>query len=223
MFDRHPSRSRHPADARRDDELGDAVARAQRGDEAAFRRVYRAIQPRLLNYLRALVGENDAEDVAAETWVRIARDLPSFRGDGDGFRAWTSTIARHRAADHLRRPRPPTPLPHGLLPHRRAPQDTEGQAEETFTTRAALALIAQLPPEQAQAVLLRVVMGLDAPAAARVLGKRPGAVRTATYRGLRTLAQRVQRDAEPGDGESEAEQARRNLMPPPLIARPTTK
>jgi RNA polymerase sigma-70 factor (ECF subfamily) len=37
-------------------------------------------------------------------------------------------------------------------------------------------------------VLLRVIMGLDATTAALVLGKRAGAVRTASYRGLRRLA-----------------------------------
>jgi RNA polymerase sigma-70 factor (ECF subfamily) len=39
--------------------------------------------------------------------------------------------------------------------------------------------------------MLRAVIGLDAATAARVLGKRPGAVRTAAYRGLRTLARRL--------------------------------
>jgi RNA polymerase sigma-70 factor (ECF subfamily) len=45
-----------------------------------------------------------------------------------------------------------------------------------------------LPREQAEAVFLRVVVGLDAKTAARVLGKRPGAVRTSAYRGVRRLA-----------------------------------
>jgi RNA polymerase sigma-70 factor, ECF subfamily len=206
-----------------DDALSDALTRAQHGDEQAFRRVYRAVQPRLLNYLRALVGETDAEDVAAETWARIARDLPSFHGDADGFRAWASTIARHRATDHLRRRRPVTSLPHELLPHRPTPHDTASQAEETVTTRAALALIAQLPPNQAQAVLLRVVMGLDAPAAARVLGKRPGTIRTATHRGLRALARKLECDAETAAGEPGATPPRRALMPSPWAAQPTIK
>jgi RNA polymerase sigma-70 factor, ECF subfamily len=41
--------------------------------------------------------------------------------------------------------------------------------------------------------LLRAVLGLDAARAAEVLGKRPGAVRTAAYRGLRTLARQLER------------------------------
>lgn len=56
---------------------------------------------------------------------------------------------------------------------------------ESFSTEQVLKLIGSLPREQAEAVLLRVVVGLDGPAAARVLGKRPGAVRTAAHRGLK--------------------------------------
>ena len=53
--------------------------------------------------------------------------------------------------------------------------------------RHLLELIGTLPPDQAEAVLLRAVLGLDAATAGQVLGKRPGAVRTAASRGLRTL------------------------------------
>ena len=44
---------------------------------------------------------------------------------------------------------------------------------------------------------LRVVIGLDAVSAGRVLGKRPGAVRTAAYRGLRRLAASLDDDGSP--------------------------
>ncbi|MFE0172659.1 RNA polymerase sigma factor [Streptomyces sp. NPDC059002] len=176
-----------------DEELGRAVAAAQRGDEAAFAIAYRIVQPGLVGYLRGLVGTDGetAEDVAAEAWLEIARDLGRFRGDGAGFRGWTATIARHRAFDHLRRqksrPRPAV-LEQDML-ELPAPHSTSAQALEAISTRHVLALIARLPPDQAEAVLLRVVVGLDGPAAARVLGKRPGAVRTAAYRGLRTLGE----------------------------------
>ncbi|MEU3447078.1 RNA polymerase sigma factor [Streptomyces thermolilacinus] len=174
------------------DELAEAVLLARGGDEQAFARVYRAVQPGLLGYLRGLVGD-DAEDVAAEAWLEIARDLGRFRGDGGGFRGWAATVARHRALDHLRRRgRRPRTAPLGQdaldLP---GPHDTAAAALDALSTRTALALIRALPPDQAEAVLLRVVAGLDGPSAARVLGKRPGAVRTAAYRGLRRLAEHV--------------------------------
>jgi RNA polymerase sigma-70 factor (ECF subfamily) len=177
-------------------DLSHAVADAQIGDENAFRVLYRAVQPGLLRYLAVLVGD-DAEDVASEAWLQIARDLRSFRGDGDGFRGWAATVARHRAMDHLRqlrrRPRPGVPVDE--VADLAAGDDTAGLALEAVSTDAALRLIATLPRDQAEAVLLRVVVGLDAPAAGRVLGKRAGAVRTAAHRGLRRLGAQVSRAA----------------------------
>ncbi|GHE53257.1 RNA polymerase sigma24 factor [Streptomyces spiralis] len=172
-----------------DGELGAAVARAQEGDESAFAVAYRMVQPGLLGYLRGIVGD-DAEDVASEAWLEIARDLGRFKGDGAGFRGWTATIARHRALDHLRRVRVrprSTALEQDVL-ELPGPQNTYEQALESLSTERALELVRSLPRDQAEAVLLRVVAGLDGPSAARVLGKRPGAVRTSAHRGLRRLA-----------------------------------
>lgn len=173
-------------------DLSATVRAARGGDEAAFRRLYREVQPGLLRYLRGLVGE-DAEDLASETWLQIARDIRSFRDEGAGFRGWAVTIARHRAMDHLRRNqrRPATGLPVELLAELPDTQDTAEQAIRLAATNATIAFIATLPSDQAEAVLLRVVVGLDAKAAAKVMGKRPGAVRTAAWRGLRTLAERL--------------------------------
>ena len=178
-------------DAPHDD--SDVVQRMLAGDEHAFRLLYRSVQPGLLRYLAYLVGPADAEDVAAEAWAQAVRDLGSFSGSADGFRGWITTIGRHRAMDLIRsRTRRPvsdvTEEELEQVPHREA---TESEALSLVSTAEALALIATLPPDQAEAVLLRAVVGLDAKAAGRVLGKRPGAVRTAAYRGLRALQRRI--------------------------------
>ncbi len=187
-------------------DLDSAVSAARGGDESAFRVVYRAVQPQLLHYVRSLVGPADAEDVASEAWLQIARDLPAFRGDGDAIRGWSARIARNRALDHIRA-RSRRPVAGAgvdelvLLPDR---ADTAGEALDAVATDRALAAIATLPREQAEAVLLRVVMGLDSTSAARVLGKRAGSVRMATHRGLRRLAELLEREAgSEGGGEGE--------------------
>ena len=176
-------------------DLSPAVRAARAGNEAAFRLLYREVQPGLLRYLRGLVGPQDAEDIAAEAWLQIARDIRSFRDEGAGFRGWAATIARHRAMDHLRyvQRRPTAELPDDVLAALPGRDDTADQAITAVATNATVALIATLPREQAEAVLLRVVMGLDTRAVARVMGKRAGAVRTATWRGLRTLGELVDR------------------------------
>ncbi|MEU7342367.1 RNA polymerase sigma factor [Streptomyces bacillaris] len=174
-----------------DAELTAAVLAAQDGDEDAFRAVYRAVQPRLLGYIRTLVGEPDAEDVASEAWLQIARDLDRFSGDADRFRGWAARIARNRSLDHLRMRsrRPAIGGDETELTGRPAESDTAGDAMEALDTDRTMSLIAQLPQDQAEAVVLRVVVGLDAKSAAQTLGKRPGAVRTAAHRGLKRLAE----------------------------------
>lgn len=186
-------------------DLTAAVRAAQDGDEEAFRLLFRSVQPGLLRYLRVLVGgrpedAQDAEDIASEAWLQIARDLGSFTGDGDGFRGWAATVARNRALDHLRarRRRPVADLPFDFLFDRDSGDDTAGAALAAVGTSDALALISRLPRDQAEAVLLRVVLGLDAESAAEVLGKRSGSVRMAAHRGLKRLAKLLEQSFAPG-------------------------
>ncbi len=190
-----------PGAAARRRDLGADIELAQKGDEAAFREIYRSIQPGLLRYLRGLVA-NDAEDIASETWGQVARDLAGFRGDDQGFRGWVARIGRNRALDYLRylRRRPIAAVTSvDDLVESAGPDDTAGRAIEVVSTESAIAMIARLPTEQAEAVLLRVVMGLDVTTTAQVLGKRAGAVRTAAHRGLRRLAELI--GQEPTDAE----------------------
>ncbi|MEU6522144.1 RNA polymerase sigma factor [Streptomyces sp. NPDC046924] len=181
-----------------DAELTTAVRAAQDGDETAFRTVYRAVHPRLLGYVRTLVGDLDAEDVTSEAWLQIARDLQRFSGDADRFRGWAARIARNRALDHIRMRgrRPAIGGDETELTGRAAAFDTADRAIEAMATDGALAFIARLPQDQAEAVVLRVVVGLDAKTAAETLGKRPGAVRTAAHRGLKRLAEMLDDDPE---------------------------
>ncbi|RAY13848.1 RNA polymerase sigma factor [Actinomadura craniellae] len=183
----------HPAPGEPGAELGAALHAARAGDEDAFRLLYRAVQPRLLRYVRTLAPD-DAEDVASEAWLQIARDLRSFQGDFDDFRGWAATVARHRALDLLRarRRRPVAEAGVAEMAVLPAADDTAALALDGLTTEATIALISQLPRDQAEAVLLRVLLGLDARTAGEVLGKRAGAVRTAAYRGLRRLAERLE-------------------------------
>jgi RNA polymerase sigma-70 factor (ECF subfamily) len=188
--------------------LDDAVLRMCAGDGDAFREVYRAVHPGLLRYLEMLVGPDEAEDVASETWAQASRDLGRFSGDADGFRGWVTTIGRHRALDLLRRRSRRVRVVADLTDvdpaHR---DDVEAGVDELLGTSAAVALLRELPRDQAEAIMLRVVMGLDAASAGAILGKRPGAVRSAAQRGLRNLSRRL-------DERGEQPWARRDTFGP---------
>ena len=166
------------------------LAGAKAGDETCFVELFRSIQPALLRYLTT-IGVRLAEDVASETWVSVVKGLGRFSGDESGWRAWVFTIARSRLYDAQRRAArmPDTVESDEELASRDDGFDVASHVEELFSTEAALAVIRTLPRDQAEAVLLRHVAGLDVARTAKVLGKRPGAVRVAAHRGLKRLAE----------------------------------
>ncbi|GAA0518703.1 DNA-directed RNA polymerase sigma-70 factor [Paractinoplanes deccanensis] len=166
-----------------DDPLADALHAARDGDRRAFATLWRGLHPPMLRYLRVIAADH-AEDAASETWLQVIRDLGRFDGDLPAFRGWLFRIARNRALDAVRRRPQPPPAPTTST----ASSDAATVTLENDGTAWALGLIAQLPIDQAEAVMLRVVVGLDVATTADILGKRPGAVRVAAMRGLRRLA-----------------------------------
>jgi RNA polymerase sigma-70 factor (ECF subfamily) len=201
------SRSGYPAavDAGAlDVRLEAALAGAVAGDASAFAELWRALQPLVLRYLGVVCGDA-AEDVASETWLQASRDLSRFSGGTTAFRVWLFRIARNRGIDENRRAWRRREEPHEtVLEAGKVAWDAALDASDRSGTEWALRMIRTLPTEQAEAVMLRVVAGLDVAGTARVLGKRPGAVRIATMRGLRRLAQHPEvqkhRDTDPWEG-----------------------
>jgi RNA polymerase sigma-70 factor (ECF subfamily) len=165
------------------------------GDEEAFGKLWSDLQPRLLRYFR-VVSPAVAEDLASETWLGVIRGIARFSGTEPAFRAWVFTIARHEALDWRRRAarRPTEDLGVGAVTEQAAPDDPAATALEHLSTRAALAEVATLPPDQAEAIALRVVAGLGVDRVAAIMDKRPGTIRVLTHRGLRRLAERLGSD-----------------------------
>jgi RNA polymerase sigma-70 factor, ECF subfamily len=195
-------------------DLDRALARARSGDETGFVELWRSLQPRLLRYLR-VISCDDPDDVASETWLQVVRDLHKFRGGGEDFRRWLFSVGRHRAIDaaRARKRRRSSPVADGLE-SLADEQMVEDQVLDGISVAMATGLLADLSRDQAEAVALRVIAGLDTAAVAEILGKSPGAVRVALHRGLRALAAdpRVQAlAADPGIG---------NPVPDPSLLTP---
>lgn len=180
------------------------LSHAQRGDAQAFAELWRDANPMLLRYLHVTAG-GLAEDIASHAWLKVIEALGSFTGDEPGFRRWLVTIARNQHLDQVRRA---GRRPERLLAEMTDVADRSGglaadaatEAEEVMSTRAALALIARLPPDQAEMVTLRVVMGLDVSDVAAVMGRSSGAVRVAVHRALRRLGEMVDGQGVPVTG-----------------------
>ncbi len=166
---------------------------AKNGDEEAFSAIWRSYQPGLLRYLR-VIGGQAAEDLAADTWILVIRKITSFEGDDKAFRAWLYTIARHRHIDWRRQAsrRKESLVEVEVLDRLPGADDTSRKYETAMSTQSAVALIATLPPDQAEAVMLRTVAGLPVSVVAEMMGRPPGTVRVLCHRGLRRLARTLE-------------------------------
>ena len=169
----------------------DTVQSAQDGNEEAFARLWREYQPGLLRYLR-IKASPVAEDLAADIWLRVLKALPSFEGDEQGFRGWLYTTARNRLTDWYRTgERRPDLIEYSSLVILPAVNNVEDEVAERSATERAVALIAELPADQAEAVMLRIVVGLDVARVADLMERSPGSIRVLCHRGLRRLEQRL--------------------------------
>lgn len=163
------------------------LALARDGDEHAFATLYRLVQPGLQRYLRGLRVAT-ADDVAADAWVEVVRGLDGFTGDQQHFSAWVFTIARRKWIDRGRYEARRLTAPLGDDDSYGLPvPDVAELAEQADATAAAIALVRTLPQDQAEAILLRVVAGLEIAEVAQLLGKSNGAIRVLTHRGLKRL------------------------------------
>jgi RNA polymerase sigma-70 factor, ECF subfamily len=156
---------------------------------------FTSVHADLLRYLRAVVGDEVAEDVASQVWVEMVDGAEAFRGDQDDFRRWVFATARRRALDQRRRW-------WGRSVKLCAPDDhqLEQAAEEDVVAdhQSAVARIAQLPKPQAEVVLLRVIGGFSAEEVAELTGRTAGAVRVMQHRALRRLADDLRRHPDGG-------------------------
>jgi RNA polymerase sigma-70 factor (ECF subfamily) len=169
------------------DSFEEVLTSARRGDQRAFSALWRWANPSLLRWLR-VVAPDGGEDLASEVWLSVVGSLDSFDGGEPDFRAWFFTIARRRAIDsgRRRRRRPRFVELEGV--DAPTPTDMSDMVAGEAAVEAAIALLRQLRPDQAEVVALRVIAGLTVPETAAVVGRSDTAVRVLCHRGLRTMA-----------------------------------
>jgi RNA polymerase sigma-70 factor, ECF subfamily len=167
---------------------GRVVERARGGESAAWHELYLWLSPQVLGYLRAR-GAAEPEDVLGEVFVQAVRDIGSFSGTERDFRAWVFSIAHHRLIDEARRSarRPSDPVPTEELADHGEAAAAETEAMERIGAGEVTRLLATLSEEQKSVILLRVLGDLTVPEVARVVGKRPGAVKQLQRRAIARL------------------------------------
>ncbi|UCC73277.1 MAG: sigma-70 family RNA polymerase sigma factor [Gemmatimonadota bacterium] len=171
------------------------VARALKGDEAAYRELLERFRRPVFSLIYRMIGDREqAEDLAQESFVKAFNNLDSYNPNYR-FSSWLFKIANNHAIDHLRRARLPTVSIHGS-PHA---VDAEREEETRIVLEAhdespeqemlALELggeieqaIAVLRPEYRTAVILRHVENRPYEEIAEIMDVPIGTVKTFLHR-----------------------------------------
>lgn len=179
-----------------DEQFHNVLEAAGNGEEWAWASLYREVAPVVLRYLRAR-GAPEAEDLLGEVMLKVVRKLPGFVGGEPEFRAWVLTIARNRLIDEGRRSarRRVEPAPDELLLRSAPVGDAEQDALRALTTQRVRSVLDRLSTDQRDVLLLRILGRLTIEEVARVLGKRPGAVKALQVRGLAALRRAISTEA----------------------------
>lgn len=172
----------------------DVIRAARCGHGWAWEQLYRSSYPGLRAYCTHRAGSEACDDIVAETWSRVIGGIDRYRWSPVGFDAWLFGIARRVIADHHRQVgrlrilqlRDPAP----------APQVQPGEDLLDAVDREAVRRgFRRLSAADRELLELRVVAARSAEEVAAILGRRPGAVRTAQHRALRRLRELVEREA----------------------------
>ena len=173
------------------------VRRARRGDLDAFNALVSRWEKRLYNYLlRLLRNREDALDQCQEAFFKAYRSLASL-DDAEKFPQWLFRIAHNLAFSHLRQHEParnaeswPEDDREGALARsdiavtQRAGSLAMGTMEVEFTVARALE---SLPPEQREAIVLKVYYGFQFTEIAEILGCPLSTAKSRIYAGFARL------------------------------------
>jgi len=164
------------------------------GDATAFRALYALLAPKLLGYLSKMTRERAvADDLLQQTFLKVHRAREAWVRGADPT-PWIYAIAHRTFLDEARRKqRAVVGVAKGDdLPEVKADLDgtAEGAAEpvpDLERTRAAMAALESLPPQQREAVVLTKLDGKSIAEAAAIAGTTPGAMKVRAHRGYVAL------------------------------------
>ncbi len=138
------------------DELTMLALRARNGDRRPLEELIRHGQNDVWRLCAHLVDAASADDLTQETFLRVVRSLPAFRGESSA-RTWLLTIARRVCADELR----------GRVRRRRliGRLGEQGRRIDAADTPAGLceveSLVAALDPDRRAAFVHTQILGLN--------------------------------------------------------------
>src|SRR5882724_3741114 len=206
---------------------GEAIARAQCGDAAAFEFLYKAHSRRVYSVcLRMTRNRAEAEDLSQQAFLQVFRKIGTFRGES-GFSTWLHRVTVNIVLMHLRRKKP-TELLAGDL--ERYGSNGEGPSEHGSTDTSMfgaierlnlMRAIRKLPSGYKQVFLLHDVIGYEHSEIAGLLGCSTGCSKSQLHKARRRLRRLLQ--GEQGQQNTTSPPQRAEMRPSPELDRKGTR
>ncbi len=160
------------------------------GDRKAQRQLFERYKDKMFALcLRYAPSRADAEDILQEGFVKVFRDLPSYRGEGS-IEGWIRKIMTHTAIDWLKRNRQLQMRLEDAYAHLWHLADAPDEADESGPPARTLIRLMQQLPDGFRAVLnLHIIEGYSHPEIARILGISVGTSKSQLSRAKTALRQ----------------------------------
>jgi RNA polymerase sigma-70 factor (ECF subfamily) len=171
----------------------DALARAAEGDSEAFGVLYDRYVGRIYNYIYYRTGNtHDAEDLTSRVFTRAMRHITNYEDRGVPFSAWLYRIAHNLVANFHRDNSRKQVV--GLDENYRIPAGVE--QPESLVVRSEeeeflLSLVAKLPDDRQQLLILKFVDHLSNAEIGEIMGRTEGAIKSLYHRTLLALRDEV--------------------------------
>jgi RNA polymerase sigma factor (sigma-70 family) len=162
----------------------DRIEAAKSGEDWAWGEIYSELAGPVTGYLRSR-GATDPEDLSAEVFFQVARDIHRFEGTETKFRSWVFVIAHRRLIDARRsESRRPQTVDEPADELEREVGDVEEDAMEELAFTRIQDLFDALTEDQRRVLALRIIADLSLEETAEVMGKRVGAIKALQRRAL---------------------------------------
>ena len=169
-------------------DIAEILDEARRGEIEATTTLCARFHPKIMRYMRYRVGNEAAEDLTGDVFLRVIRGLARQNGS---FTAWLYKIAANVVNDHIRELKMhPEAAMDENEPVPAEPFASHGNPAQSVSRKLDLeAALKLLTDDQRQLVTLKFVQGLSNEEVAEVLDRTPGAMRVLQFRALSALRQ----------------------------------
>ena len=182
------------------DERDEVLAELAKTDRQAFGVLYERHVRRIYNYVYYRTGSAaDAEDLTARTFYQALSNVQRYRAQGVPFSAWLFRIAHNLVANWHRDSGRHRALPlDGLVELQDPDDDPPRLAEDSEERHELRSVIARLPADRQQLLILKFVEQMPNAEIAAVMGRTEGAVKALLHRTIGSL--KTQLDAAKAGG-----------------------